>query len=145
MAYMRLLWVSAAISVVISVLCAYATNAFLNEPVHIVGSFIGFYRSYNTGVAFGLQLPPVLQEILIGLALILVAVFAARTAQSSTEKVGFGFILGGGLANIIDRIGDGAVTDMIRVGTFPIFNIADSFITIGVMFLFAEILLSKRP
>ena len=141
---MRLLWVSAAISLVISVISAYLTNLLLVEPVHIIGSFFGLHRSYNTGVAFGLQLPPVLQEILIGLALILVGVFAARTAQVSMEKVGFGFILGGGAANIIDRFGDGAVTDMIQVGTFPIFNIADSFITIGVMFLLAEILLQKK-
>ncbi len=50
-------------------------------------------------------------------------------------------IVGGALGNVIDRIRDGAVTDFFQVGGFPIFNVADSFITVGVGVLLLEMIL----
>lgn len=47
-------------------------------------------------------------------------------------RVAISMQLGGALGNLIDRILFGPVTDFISVGRFPVFNIADSSITVGV-------------
>ncbi|MDY6867785.1 MAG: signal peptidase II, partial [Chloroflexota bacterium] len=52
--------------------------------------------------------------------------------------------LGGALGNLIDRIRFGPVTDFISVGEFPVFNIADACITIGVGLLILSMWLSER-
>ena len=53
-------------------------------------------------------------------------------------------ILGGGSANIADRIRDGFVTDFIQIGSFPVFNIADCFVTIGVVVLLLELIPHRK-
>ncbi|MND03155.1 Lipoprotein signal peptidase [compost metagenome] len=52
--------------------------------------------------------------------------------------------MGGALGNLIDRLQHGHVTDFISVGRFPIFNIADSSITVGVVLLMLDVWLSER-
>ena len=106
-------------------------DQFLSERIAILGSFAGLVRSYNTGIAFSLSLGP-LQNLLIVAVLIVVAVVAFRTAKTLFDQIGFGLIVGGGLANVIDRLLDGRVTDFFQVGTFPIFNLADACINVGI-------------
>jgi signal peptidase II len=141
---MHLLGIITGTSLLLSVASAQFVDHFLIERVAVFGSFAGFQLSHNPGIAFGLRLPPVFQEILIGIALIIVGVIAVRATQkdrsgrkrsSATTRAAFGLILGGGIANIIDRIPDGLVTDFIQIGTFPTFNVADSCITIGAALL----------
>lgn len=50
-------------------------------------------------------------------------------------KVALGLILGGAIGNLIDRVFLGEVTDFIDVGAWPVFNLADSAITVGVILL----------
>jgi lipoprotein signal peptidase len=63
---------------------------------------------------------------------------AVRAKGSAAQRVGFGLIIGGALGNVADRLLDGHVTDFFQVGAFPIFNVADSCITVGVVILLAE-------
>jgi signal peptidase II len=81
----------------------------------------------------------------VGVALALVVLLALAKAESLLSHTGFGVIIGGAMANIVDRYPDGLVTDFIRVGTFPSFNAADSFITVGVLLLLLEGFLRTRP
>jgi signal peptidase II len=129
---------STALSIIASM-----TAEQLSTPIRIVGSFVMLHLSYNSGIAFGIRLPVILQEILIGVALILIC-FVARTARTQISRLGFGLIIGGACANLFDRFGDGLVTDYISIGTFPIFNVADSCITIGVGLLFLEAYLTRK-
>jgi len=141
---MQLLGIITGISLLLSVASALLVDRFLIERIAVLGSFAGFQLSHNPGIAFGLRLPPVAQEILIGIALILVAIIAVRHARQMANRkwpmanISFGLILGGGIANIIDRIPDGLVTDFIQIGTFPTFNVADSCITVGAALLLWE-------
>ena len=81
----------------------------------------------NRGVAFGL---------LAGSGdLVLIVVLVAVTALA--------VLLGGAVANLIDRAGDGAVTDFIDLGPWPPFNLADIAITAGVALL--ALALARRP
>ena len=127
----RALWQSVGIAMILSIASAILANALLEERVSIVGDLIGLELSFNAGIAFGLQIPGVFQPILIGIAMLIVLRIAYYDARDLIEQVGFGLIIGGAVANIVDRVFDGLVTDMIQVGSFPIFNVADSFITIG--------------
>jgi len=149
---MHILAISSVVSAVASIASAVFTDRFLMDRIPVIGSFAGFELSYNSGIAFGIQLPPIVQEVLIGIALVLVAIIAVRHIQKAVScpserrtgragqlsAVSFGLILGGGIANVIDRIPDGLVTDFIQMGTFPTFNIADSCITVGAALLLWE-------
>jgi len=59
-------------------------------------------------------------------------------------RIAMSMQLGGALGNLIDRVIFGPVTDFISVGTFPVFNIADASITVGVGILILGLWLSER-
>jgi signal peptidase II len=127
-------WLASIASLSFALLGTEIVNNFINERIPVFGSFIGLQPSLNQGIAFGMHLG-FLQPILISVALIFVIWIALRNETSMLEQIGFGLITGGGVANVLDRIQDGYVTDIFQIGRFPIFNVADSFITIGVVFL----------
>ncbi len=117
----------------------------MTHPISLLGSFAALRLSHNSGIAFSIALPPALQSILISVALIFVCVLATKSRKNRLATVAFGLIIGGAIANLFDRIPDGLVTDFISVGTFPIFNLADSCITVGAAILLIEELLRKNP
>jgi signal peptidase II len=123
-----------SISAAVSLAVAMATDWWLQERIAIIGEFAGLQRSYNPGIAFGMHLGP-FQDFIILTALALLIWAGSRTARSSLEQTGFGLVIGGGTANTIDRLLDGAVTDMVQVGSFPIFNAADICINAGAALL----------
>lgn len=125
------------ISTILSVLAAKAADLWLAERLAIIGQFTGLKYALNPGITWGIQLPAVAQEILILVALGAVW-HLARSAKNLLSQVAFGMIIGGGLANVIDRFQDGYVTDYVQIGSFPIFNVADSFVTVGVCLLLLE-------
>lgn len=135
------LWLSASVSFFLSFVSKLVADSFLEDRIPILGSFAGLQMSHNSGVAFGVRLPGDFQLLFILIALLGVFLLALRTARSTPSRVGYGLILGGALGNIADRLPDGLVTDFFQVGTFPIFNVADSCITIGAIFLILEGLL----
>jgi signal peptidase II len=117
----------------------------IREPVHVLGSFATLRLSHNPGIAFSIMLPGGVQSALIGLALLAVCIVAVRSAaKDRTARLAFGMIIGGAVANLVDRLPDGLVTDFFSIGTFPVFNVADSFICIGAGLLVLESLFSKR-
>jgi len=97
------------------------------------------YLTYvqNTHGAFGLFGDQA--WLLIGLGLIVLGVFYVAfreaAAQSLLVRIAFGAILGGALGNMIDRLQRHFVVDFIDLRVWPVFNVADSFITVGVALL----------
>ncbi len=140
---MSLLWKTSAISAILSIAAASAIDVWLEGRIAIIGAFAGLKYSLNPGIAWGIQLPQGVQEVAIFLALVAVA-FMAKSASSRTSFVAYGMILGGGVANIVDRIRDGYVTDFIQIGNFPIFNVADTCVSIGVFLLLFLSLTEKK-
>ena len=91
----------------------------------------------NTGAAFGILEgagPLLIVASVVGVALILVYLFNPGMA-SPLLRAGLALMLGGAIGNLIDRAGDGRVTDFIKFPEWPAFNVADSAITIGVIIL----------
>ncbi len=141
---MPLLWASASVAFVLSLAGKLLSDAFLTRPVPLFGELVGLVPSLNPGVAFGMMLPFGLHNLLVPIALALMAYVAVRHSRTLLSRAGFGLIIGGALCNVLDRIGDGVVTDFFQVGTFPIFNVADSCITVGVVLLLVDMLLERR-
>jgi len=111
----------------------------------------GFFRLthvHNTGAAFGLfkgQSFPLMVVALVGVVIILLyAFFLHRRFPSLDYRLtnsALGLVLGGTIGNnLIDRLRFGYVTDFIDVGIWPVFNIADSAIVVGII-IFAYSLL----
>jgi signal peptidase II len=117
----------------------------LGEEVHIVGPF-SIHHVQNSGIAFGLFSDAT--SIVIGLTALAVTwmlVFFARSGRRHPIlPVALGFVLGGSLSNLLDRIRLGHVTDFLDVRFWPAFNLADSFIVVGVAILFAALAAADR-
>jgi signal peptidase II len=145
MALMCILLNTTVLAFLASIVGKFLAEEFLSERIPIIGSFAGLVLVENRGVAFGMEFPPVIQEVLIGLVLLLFLWLAYRERKRMLPAVGFGLILGGAFGNILDRFGDNLVTDFFQVGSFPVFNVADSCITIGAAILvLAEVFGRKR-
>ena len=129
---MALLLYSTALAFFSSLGARFLVETFIQERIPLLGAFVGLERTENVGVAFGIVLPSPLQGTLVGIALLAILILAYRSRGHRLSAFSFGLILGGALANIVDRFGDGRVTDFFQVGTFPTFNVADSCITVGV-------------
>ena len=101
---------------------------------------------FNPGAAFGLgaAMPAAAVIVGTGLLVVAVAVYAWRAVPTlaTAGRVGLGLVLGGAAANLIDRVGDGLVTDYLQTGWWPTFNLADIAIVSGAGLL---ILATLRP
>ena len=106
----------------------------LGESISLIGAVLRLSRGENSGVAFGLLRGSPVVPWLSVVAVALIAVVVAQQ-RSTRASVAAGLILGGGVANAIDRIADRRVTDYIdvAVGTwhYPTFNVPDIAVTLG--------------
>ena len=118
----------------------------LGDEVHVAGPLY-LHHVQNTGIAFGLFSRST--TIVIALTAIAVAwmlVFFARSGQRHPVlPIALGFVLGGSIANLLDRVRLGHVTDFLDLRWWPAFNLADTFIVVGVGILFAALLAADRP
>lgn len=110
-----------------------------------------FHLAFNTGAAFetGSELGPLLGVLAFVMAIVLLAMSRARTDRLGTTLLGS--VAGGAVGNLIDRIVraddgilSGAVIDFIDFGWWPIFNIADSAIVMGVIGLIVATFFETR-
>ena len=112
------------------------SNLQLGEGLHVVGPFwIRHVR--NSGIAFGLfsnATPAVIAVTGIAVAWMLVY-FARSGARHPVLPVALGLVIGGSVSNLADRVRLGYVTDFLDLRYWPAFNLADSFIVIGVALL----------
>lgn len=117
-------------------------------PLEWLAPYARFVNWFNSGVAFGLfqgggLLFAVLAAVVAGG---IIYYFPRIPHEDTLMQVAFGFMLGGAVGNLIDRLRYGGnVIDFISVGNFPVFNVADSSVTIGVgLMLLATFLDSRR-
>ena len=118
----------------------------LGESVDIVGPF-SIHHVQNSGIAFGLfgsrtSIVIVVTAIAVGAMLVF---FARSGRRHPVLPVALGLVLGGSVANLVDRVRLGHVTDFLDLAAWPAFNLADTFIVVGVGILFAALVLADRP
>lgn len=104
----------------------------LREPVQILPG-LDLRLGYNPGVAFG-ALTGVPPWLLVGTVVLLIGglLVSVWTGLLSPPWPAVGLLLGGAVANLVDRAADGRVTDFIDPSRWPAFNLADVAITVGV-------------
>lgn len=116
-------------------------------PLEWLAPYARFVHWTNSGAAFGmLQDRGLIFAILAVIVSIGIIYYFPRVALSSWGlRVALTMQLGGALGNLVDRIlFNGEVTDFISVGSFAVFNVADSSITIGVVILILSMLIEER-
>ena len=119
-------------------------NLTNNKSIEVIKSF--FYLTYtnNKGAAFSILTGRRILLILVALIVIGVLIYYVRKnkIEGKVNKIALSLVIGGSIGNLIDRILRGAVIDFIDVKifgyNFPIFNLADTFIVIGVFLLIIE-------
>jgi signal peptidase II len=110
----------------------------------LIPGLIGICQTQNTGAAFGLfSQMSWFQTAFITLAILLTGWWLKDIPLPFFHSLGAGLMLGGALGNLIDRLLHGAVLDYLELlfVRFPVFNLADAFITLGAVILIACILL----
>ena len=107
-------------------------------PVDVLGEFVRLTYTRNSGVAFGLGAGVPFPYYLFSIAAVAVILylFARQRAGGTLRQVALSLVLGGAVGNLIDRLASGEVVDFIEIGYgrwhWPVFNVADSAVTIGV-------------
>jgi signal peptidase II len=117
------------------------THSWLPESMDWLYPYARIVHWKNTGAAFGLFQDSNTFFIILAIfaALFIFFYFPQVEREEWPLRVAMVFQLGGAIGNLADRITIGSVTDFISVGDFPVFNIADSSITIGVAVLLIAI------
>lgn len=110
-----------------------AAAASWTGDIQILPYFLLSYRE-NIGAAWGIYINPILLLALNFAILILVNYFFFKSAdfRRKISIISLALISGGALGNIIDRLFLGYVRDYISVGWWPVFNLADAYIVIGI-------------
>ncbi len=122
-----------------------SSQLVLGDEVKILGPF-AIHHVQNSGIAFGLFA----RSTAVVTALTAVAVawmvwfFARSGSRHPVLPAALGLLLGGSVSNLIDRVRLGHVTDFLDVGWWPAFNLADSFIVVGVAILLCALVASDR-
>lgn len=120
----------------------------ITSSIELIKNF--FYLTYihNNGAAFNILTGQRIFLILIAIVILIVFFNYLRKTkvEGKIEKLAFSLVIGGSLGNLLDRILRGYVIDFIDIKifkyNFPVFNLADTFIVIGVFLLL--IILSKK-
>ena len=121
------------------------------ESLPVIKNIFHMTLVHNTGIAFGFFKDQGIVFIIIPIIAIILLVFNIFYYRQNDEVlsrpyiIAFSLILGGAIGNLIDRIAYGYVIDFIDFRIWPVFNIADSAITIGaVIILFQCFQLSSK-
>jgi signal peptidase II len=100
----------------------------------------------NTGVAFGMfqGMGMIFAVLAAVVSAVIIYYYPRIDSRDWVLRVALSLQLAGALGNLIDRLTIGHVTDFISVGTFPVFNVADSSISVGVAILLISVWLQER-
>jgi signal peptidase II len=131
-------------------------NLELGRTQPFLPGILQYTLTWNTGGAFGIgrQFKEVMTFLPMAVCAALIYWIYRRETSgaplSRLEQVGFGLVIGGALGNIADRIVRGRVTDFLEFSfiSFPVFNVADALIDVGIAFLLISSLRSdgrKNP
>jgi signal peptidase II len=117
----------------------------LDDSVHVIGP-LSIHHVQNSGIAFGLfSSATAVVTVVTAIAVVWMIVFFARSgSRHPVLPAALGLLIGGSLSNLVDRIRLHHVTDFVDLKYWPAFNLADSFIVIGVAILLLALVAADR-
>lgn len=129
----------------IDLLTKYLAHTSLTRPISILpADFLTFALHKNSGIAFSLPVPNLVQILLTIVLLGVVVWFWKKERANIWHDLGFVLLVGGALGNFVERLLFREVTDFIAVLDFPIFNVADIGVSVGVGCLLLGEFLEER-
>ena len=125
------------------------SNLAFNEtwmPVKWLAPYIRIVNWHNTGAAFGIfqGMNPVFMVLAIVIIALIIIYFPNIPEEDLYFRLALSLQMAGATGNLVDRFMRGYVTDFISVGRFPVFNVADSCITLGVVVLVVGMWIEER-
>ena len=122
-----------------------SSSLSLDDSVHVVGP-LSIHHVQNSGIAFGLfsSATAVVTVVTAGAVIWMIVFFARSGSRHPVLPAALGLLIGGSLSNLVDRIRLHHVTDFIDLKWWPAFNLADSFIVVGVAILLAALVAADR-
>jgi signal peptidase II len=122
-------------------------ETWLPESLMWLSPYARIVHWFNTGAAFGMfQSGSTVFMVLAIIVIGAIIYYFPRVEQNDwTLRLAMSMQLAGALGNLLDRLMyDGKVTDFISIGTFPVFNIADTSISMGTGILLLGVYLQER-
>lgn len=123
-------------------------NFELYQEKVIVPGFFSLFYIQNEGAAWGIFQGKMVFFYLVTLIVVGYLVYMFQQEKNKTKLVGISFalILSGAIGNFIDRLLNGYVVDMFRLDfiNFPIFNVADICLTVGVVLMLIHVLFFEK-
>lgn len=128
-----------------------ATRLTIGEQIPVIGNFFLITSHRNTGAAFGILEGRRWFFIVITIVVVSGIIWYLQKVKHQPNKLlptGLSLVLGGAIGNFLDRAISGEVVDFLQFNfgsyTFPIFNVADSCIVVGVALIILDSLLEIR-
>lgn len=127
-----------------------AKSMLIGQSIPLIPGFLYFTSSRNKGAAWSILEGQQIFFFIITIIVVVIIVYYMQKMGRSSKLLGIalGLVLGGSLGNFIDRVFRGEVIDFVHVyiGTYsyPIFNVADSSLVIGVILILIYIFLEGK-
>jgi signal peptidase II len=108
--------------------------------------FVRIVHWVNTGAAFGMFQGgnAVLIGLTVAITLAILIYYQTLPEDHLFQRICLALIVGGSIGNLIDRLTLGYVVDFVAVGRFPVFNLADSCVTVSVFLLLISTIIEER-
>lgn len=123
-------------------------NISLGETKEFIPGFLSLTHLRNTGAAWSLLEGKMIffYVITVIVSVVIICLLIKNYKKSIWYSVGLSFVLAGAIGNFIDRVRLGYVVDMLQTDfmNFPIFNVADSTLVVGVICIFIYLILDEK-
>ncbi|HIB1795282.1 TPA: signal peptidase II [Enterococcus faecalis] len=123
-------------------------NISLGETKEFIPGFLSLTHLRNTGAAWSLLEGKMIffYVITVIVSVMIIYLLIKNYKKSIWYSVGLSFVLAGAIGNFIDRVRLGYVVDMLQTDfmNFPIFNVADSTLVVGVICIFIYLILDEK-
>lgn len=135
--YLLLVTIAAVVLAVDQATKALVRSHLEGGPVELPGGFVALEYARNTGAAFSLFPAggPLLAALAAAISVGILLMYRRTAGGPLLLRIAPALVLGGALGNLLDRIRTGFVTDFIDLHWWPVFNLADSSVSIGVLLL----------
>jgi signal peptidase II len=119
-----------------------SNNLSMSHPINVFGDYLRLFLAHNYALVWSIPIRNDLVYYILPSIGIIVVIFIAFRTRIVYYSLSFGFILGGAVGNLIDRVRIGYVIDFIDMGIkntrWPTYNIADLAIDVGLIMIIAR-------
>ena len=116
----------------------------VNEVIVVINNFFSITRVSNTGAAFSILKDSTIFLCILSVICILILIKIIKDFPNNRyTTLAFGLLFGGIFGNLIDRLFLGSVRDFLSFSSFPVFNLADSCIVVGVILLIIDLIVGE--